>query len=250
MTVLPLVNIGRLGRLGEAFPWTSPARNNIRYLPINKSIATEDAVLPYMVIHEFIEEAADLVIMDFCGCRKAGRCEHYPEDLGCLFMGKSAHDIPGDVSHRASRAEAHAHVERAVAAGLVPLVGKVRIDNFIFLTPDRGRLLSVCFCCHCCCMMRSFKGVPAALLDRVIRPLEGVEVEVRAEACRGCATCVETCPFDAISIVDGKAVHGPSCRKCGRCERFCPNGAVRMDWDAGRFPRNVIESIGKKVKLD
>ncbi len=59
-----------------------------------------------------------------------------------------------------TREQAHAHVERAVEVGLVPMTGKVRVDNFIFLTPDEQKLLSVCFCCHCCSMMTSFKHIP------------------------------------------------------------------------------------------
>jgi UDP-glucose 4-epimerase len=249
MVVLPLMNVGRLPLLGRRFPWTAPAKNNIRYLPVNISLAMDDAVLPHQVIHHFIDRAGSLRIMDFCGCRRARDCEHYPRDIGCLFMGSSALDIPKDVSHAADRGEAHAHVERAVAAGLVPLIGKVRVDNFIFLTPDRGRLLSVCFCCHCCCMMRSYKGVPALLLDRVIRPLEGVAITLLSDRCVGCGTCVATCPFDAIRIVDGKAVHTEACRRCGRCERFCPNHAVAISWDSAAFPANVIGSIESMVDV-
>jgi UDP-glucose 4-epimerase len=249
MAALGLINLGKLPMLGERFPWTNPAKNNIRYLPINASIACEDRVLPYQIIHEMIDRSAERAIMDFCGCRKAGVCEHFPIELGCLFMGESSLDIPRGVSHDATREEAHAHVEKAVAAGLVPLIGKVRIDNFIFLTPDRSRLLSVCFCCHCCCMMRAFKGLPAARLDRVIRPLEGVEIGLKPSSCEGCGACVETCPFGAIEIVGGKAVHGSSCRRCGRCAKACPNGAVSISWDPEGFPLNLVSSIEGSVSL-
>ncbi len=48
--------------------------------------------------------------------------------------------------------------------------------------------------------------------------------------CSGCETCVEECPSEAISMVDGKAqVNADSCIDCGVCIDACPDEAISME---------------------
>lgn len=149
---------------------------------------------------------------------------------------------------RVSPEEAHRHVETAVSMGLTPVIGKIRVDNFIFLERDRSRLLSVCFCCHCCCMMGYFRHIHPRHLNEVMRPIEGLSIEVTGE-CKGCGECLQYCRFGAITIRDGKAVHGDLCRGCGRCERYCPHGAVSIRLDNPRFHEDVIRRISSYVDV-
>ena len=102
----------------------------------------------------------------------------------------------------------------------IPMIGKVSIDNFIYMTPDRRKLIAICFCCPCCCILRSYKYVPGDYLDGIIEPIDGLKIEV-TDKCTGCGTCIDTCPFNAIKVIDGKALHTSTCRGCGRCETFC-----------------------------
>ncbi len=227
MAVLQLFKLGKIPWVRNHQPWMAPEKNSFTYLPINQSLETVQHALPPQLVHEFIDQAEYHVVMDKCGCKLARQCRHFTAEIGCMFMGETALKMPHGVSRRVTREQAHAHVERAVEVGLVPMTGKVRVDNFIFLTPDEQKLLSVCFCCHCCCMMTAFKHIPGDHLDHVMPRLEGLEVKV-SEDCIGCGQCLETCGFDAIAIVDGHAVHNGQCRGCGRCERTCPNDAVRI----------------------
>jgi UDP-glucose 4-epimerase len=240
MQVLHLFKLGKVPGLRSLHPWMDPKKNSMSYLPISYRPATfksvevnqkiegaHQAILPPQIVHDFIEEANYHVLMDRCGCRVARECKHFTHEIGCLFMGETATRLPHGVSRNVTREQAHRHVDRAVSVGLVPMIGKVRVDNFIFLTPDRGKLLSVCFCCHCCCMMGAMKHIPAKHLDEVMTPLEGVRIVI-TEGCVGCGKCVETCIFDAITVENGKAVHSPQCRACGRCVTYCPQGAVSI----------------------
>jgi UDP-glucose 4-epimerase len=241
MTVLHIFKLSRFRWFRNRFPWVDPDKNSMTYLPISyqpkretKNIPINESagvpvseVLPSRIVHDFIEKNRYHVIMDRCGCRLARECRHFTADVGCLFMGETALNLPHGVSRRVSKEEAHRHVDRAIGVGLVPIVGKIRVDNFIFLTPDTQKLLSVCFCCHCCCMMGAFKYLPAEHLDQVMTPLEGVQVEV-TDACIGCGTCVETCIFEAIRMENGRAVHSSQCRACGRCVTYCPQHAVSI----------------------
>ncbi len=48
--------------------------------------------------------------------------------------------------------------------------------------------------------------------------------------CTGCETCVEECPSEAISMVEGKAVVDPeTCIDCGVCVDACPEEALAME---------------------
>ena len=49
------------------------------------------------------------------------------------------------------------------------------------------------------------------------------------EKCDGCATCVDACPSEAISIEDEKAkVNEEECVDCEVCVDECPNEAISM----------------------
>ncbi len=53
--------------------------------------------------------------------------------------------------------------------------------------------------------------------------------KVEAEKCVGCEACVGSCPVEAISMNDGKAVvDAGSCIDCGACVGECPTEAISM----------------------
>ena len=54
---------------------------------------------------------------------------------------------------------------------------------------------------------------------------------VDIEKCSGCETCVDACPTEAISMVDGHAfIDVDECIECGSCAAECPEEAiVEMD---------------------
>lgn len=240
--------LGHVPFLREIHPWMDRRKSSITYLPINESLSVEGSPLPVEVIAGYIRRSKYRVIMDSCLCRTARDCRDYPLDIGCLFMGKSALQLPPGVSRRVDSRDALAHLEKAVAAGLVPLIGKVRFDNTAFLIPDERRLLSVCFCCPCCCMMGYYRHLPADQLDDVFPRLEGLLIEV-TDACTGCGTCVGKCYVKAITIVDGRAVHSATCRGCGRCARVCPNGAVRVSLTGAGAREELVRRIDSSVDV-
>lgn len=78
---------------------------------------------------------------------------------------------------------------------------------------------------------------PSNLLD--IHPSEGAPIDllpvrahVRENRCRGCARCVEVCPFGAVSMLDpgdpeSKArIEAALCRGCNLCTSVCPTAAA------------------------
>lgn len=52
-------------------------------------------------------------------------------------------------------------------------------------------------------------------------------IKVDTSKCDGCETCVESCPVEAISIVDDHAViDADECIECLACIDECPNEAI------------------------
>lgn len=53
--------------------------------------------------------------------------------------------------------------------------------------------------------------------------------QVNPDLCSGCESCVDACPTEAISMVDGKAVVDPDeCTECEACVEVCPEEAISM----------------------
>ena len=48
--------------------------------------------------------------------------------------------------------------------------------------------------------------------------------------CDGCATCVESCPAEALTVVDEKVcIDADACVDCGVCVDECPSEALSLD---------------------
>jgi len=44
--------------------------------------------------------------------------------------------------------------------------------------------------------------------------------------CNGCGTCVNKCPLNNITLVNGKPVWGNSCTHCMACISYCPKATI------------------------
>jgi len=240
---------GRLPVLRDLHPWTNKKKTNVSWLPINQNIQrTASTPAPAEVVADYINRARYLSIVDFCGCRRSFQCKDYPEEIGCLFMGESTLEIPSEHNHQVSRDKALIHLEKAVQANLVPVMGKARVDNFIFQVPDKGKLLTVCFCCECCCITRYMRHLPAERLNEIFVPLEGLSIEVD-HTCIGCGTCEKKCFIGAITIKNGRSVIGEKCRLCGRCARFCPQGAIKLKLNNPRLKEDYRRRVDPHVQI-
>jgi ferredoxin len=50
---------------------------------------------------------------------------------------------------------------------------------------------------------------------------------VDASKCNGCETCIEVCPTEAVSMIDGHAfIDVDECIECGSCEAECPEEVI------------------------
>jgi heterodisulfide reductase subunit A len=83
---------------------------------------------------------------------------------------------------------------------------------------------------------------------------ETMVARVSAEACRACGYCVETCPYDAVSLTEQVVNRTPKvvatvnevlCKSCGACTAVCFSGAIQQSGFTDEQMLAVINSISK-----
>jgi ferredoxin len=218
-------------------------------IPVNQAIDQPgEMILPSQVVQHFVEQANHHWIMNVCICRDASKCQDYPIDLGCLFLGEAAVNIDPRLGRRVTKEEALAHVQRCREAGLVHLIGRNKLDTVWLGVGPGHKLLTICNCCPCCCLWRVLPYVAPQIGDQVSR-MPGVAVTV-SDRCVGCGTCTQgVCFVDAIHLVEGRAVIGEACRGCGRCVTTCPQAAIELSIEHGQFVAEAIAHISPLVDI-
>ena len=220
-------------------------KDDVTSIKIDKEIERHgEMVLPSSVLEHFIDKANYHWIMDFCICRSASSCEHYPIELGCLFLGEAVLKIDPNLGRKVTKEEAILHVEKCREAGLIHLIGRNKLDTFWLKVGPRNKLLTVCNCCHCCCLWRILPHVSKKISSKVTK-MAGVTVTVD-DKCIGCGICIEICFVHAIKIVEKRAVISDTCRGCGRCVAVCPQNAKTLTIDG---LENLDQSIEKVESL-
>jgi len=190
-----------------------------RIVPVGKSIPVDLEIFPHEQASEYIESARSWGVRD-CVCRVQQRlvgkgCDAPLES--CLVFAPVPGAFEGSEATRAiTKEEALRILREAAEAGLVHSTMN-----------QKGQVFYICNCCTCCCgILRGVKefGLPSAVAR------SGFRVVVDADRCVGCEACVERCHFDALNVVDGKALTDRGrCVGCGVCVSACATGALRLE---------------------
>jgi len=209
-------------------PLLSGKNFHITYLPVNEWIEGADGtIVPEVVLEEIVRSSSHRVIIRRCTCRDGNQCSNHPIGLSCLLLGEGTREIDPAVGRHVGVEEALRHIRRCIDSGLIPFVGRFRADNLLWGVKDRGRLLTVCFCCPCCCIiMNAMRYMPRTSQERVVR-LKGLTIRIDAGQCNLCGECVRSCFMGALLESDGQLIRDDSiCKGCGLCITACPSGAV------------------------
>ncbi len=260
-----MARMTRIPALGRAMEHVFFDEDEMIYLPkdsvvrsqatmtiaIDREVGRADMVMPSEVVEHFLRRSRYIFIMDRCMCRSSNHCEHYPHELGCIFLGAGAAKIPSKFGHMATAEEAIGHVRKAREKGLVHLIGRNKIDSVWLNTGPKEDLLSICNCCECCCLWKMMPQLSGSISSSVSR-MPGVTVSV-TDACTGCGKCVadEVCFVRALSIDNGRAsIDGSMCKGCGRCVELCPSHAIRLDIGIPDYVERSVQAIEPLVDLE
>jgi UDP-glucose 4-epimerase len=207
------------------------------YIPVNLPIGDfENVPVPYKVFEYFINKSSNIVLRT-CPCRERYECKNHSIELGCIFMGDDTKNmiLPEGHGYVATKEQALEHLNKAMAEGLVPLLGRnVAEAEGGHGVEDTGKFLSGCFCCDCCCIAVKYAQYGAftgtGMGGDNTGTLKGMTITVDEDKCIGCEKCVEACPFNLRVLKDGKAfVDTNRCIGCGRCLKVCPENAISFD---------------------
>ncbi|RPJ50354.1 MAG: 4Fe-4S dicluster domain-containing protein [Chloroflexi bacterium] len=228
---------------------TAPARFSI---PVGEAIPVgHQQVLPVLVIQRLLEEADGIFAMAACPCRTAFRCQAHPWDLGCLHLGPAARGIPSALGRQLSLAEGLEHLRKAMTDGLIPTILYIPSEAEIFRV-DKTRMLSICFCCECCCDVRlMMRRGPDRYWDLYNHRLPGLTISI-SSACTRCGACAQACYGGerVIKLGRERAEINERCIGCGRCVTACPEGAITLDFDPQvDWMQSLLERISQRAEI-
>lgn len=225
----------------------SVKNHNIEEIDVNIKIDnSESIVMPSDFIISVINEANDIVIMNECLCRTSTKCDDYPRDLGCIFIGKTTRKISRRHCHEATKQEAIEHINKANKAGLIHIMGRNRMDRVWMNVSPGEELLTICNCCPCCCLWRVYPKLSDEIQNDFFK-LPGVHLEYDESECINCYKCLDVCFADAIKIDDNKiSINQDICIGCGQCSNNCPTEAIKLVYE-NKDAQSVFDKIDSLV---
>jgi ferredoxin len=192
-----------------------------RIIPIEEELTVpQEKVLP---LHEAskIIDGQNIISLSECPCKLersllGEACEVSSDRFRCFHFGNiGRYFIEHNLGKSVSRDEAKRILKEAEEEGLVH---KTFHDDFNFDQKEN----SICNCCKCCCILfqTHYRGITS------FRTITSYMAGVNESKCIGCGICVEKCPIEAISLIDGKTHDDKNrCIGCGVCVHHCPEQA-------------------------
>jgi Pyruvate/2-oxoacid:ferredoxin oxidoreductase delta subunit len=192
----------------------------MRVVPIEESVEAKHRIATYDEMRHLIALAGEQIAIQECLCRKVSDmqgkpCQATERREVCMSLGDLADlYVEEGWGRRISPDEALEMVRQNEEQGLVLMPGNEQEPNF------------VCACCSDCCSMLS-------MMSNFPKPAEVVAsnfyAQVDTELCRGCGTCAERCPLEAVGKTNGhSAVDLKRCIGCGLCVPTCPESAMHL----------------------
>jgi ferredoxin len=212
----------------------SAKTQQLRVVPVAKSVSAEMAVMPFEAAEEIINKQSKIIVSP-CICRKEqkmiGKGCDKPQEA-CLVFGAGAYYYEKNgLGREIDKAEALDILKAGVDAGLVLQPG------------NQQKSMNICMCCGCCCgVLKNLKTLekPAEIIHT------NYYAQVDGDLCTACEACVERCQMDAISVDEIAHVDLDRCIGCGLCVTDCPTEAVLLMQKAADSqyipPKNVFET--------
>jgi ferredoxin len=179
-----------------------------------------EQIIPYPLARDLVLKAPpDLAVYE-CACRHAQANPCQPTQV-CMGIGQPFVDFMLEHNpksgHRITQTEALEILEAEHKRG--------HLHSAWFKDAMLNRFYAICNCCKCCCgginAMTRF-GIPMLASS-------GYIAQVDETICKACATCVDACPFGALSLDDEVLkVSWEKCMGCGVCVGQCTSEAMSL----------------------
>jgi|SRR5271157_4006742 len=191
---------------------------------LNREIPLQDLeqIVPFPVARNLVLNGPPDVVAFECVCRHV-RTTHCQPTQVCMAVGKPFTNFtlehhPND-ARRLTQAEALELLETEHQRG--------HVHSAWFKDAMLGRFYAICNCCQCCC-----GGIEKMRQGVRMMAGSGYVAEIDAALCANCDTCLEACPFGALSRNDGGIRRDwELCMGCGVCEVSCAAGAISLARD-------------------
>lgn len=177
--------------------------------------------MPYAEVLALIDALDGPIAVGPCRCRIGHKACPHPLETDIVYRtGYAAWTEAFPKQYRTiSKAEAKAIVTHAHTLGMFHMV-------FIHCPVNLYNEYVICNCCTCGCVPyiinRELTQLNYPLIDGFFM------AHTDRERCKGCAKCVETCPFSARKLVEGRSKTAENCFGCGLCVSACPEKAIAM----------------------
>lgn len=204
-------------------------------IEVNQKFQKDDSLfLPVDLLKEAVRRTSYITVMDQCLCRISNNCQDYPQDLGCIFLGPAARNIPEKIGHQATVEEALAQIDYAESLGLSHVMGRNKIDTVWMNIGPKEQLLTICHCCPCCCLWKVLPDIHTDISDKVMR-INGVSVKTKNENCILCRKCLgdDVCFGGAIYLDESEnkiKIDQDKCVGCGHCTHTCPKDVFDLSY--------------------
>jgi ferredoxin len=179
-----------------------------------------EQIIPYPVARNLVLNGPPDVAAFECVCRHA-RAQHCEPTQVCMVIGQPFVDFVLEHHPKTSRL-----LTRDEALELLRAEHeRGHLHSAWFKDAMLNRFYAICNCCKCCC-----GGIQAMTQwgARMMAP-SGYVAALNHEECEACGTCVDTCPFNALSLGESSSVlDWERCMGCGACEVKCPLEAITL----------------------
>ena len=195
-----------------------------RVVPVEEEVEPyQDVVLPYEAIKRIIERN-EIISVNHCYCRNwkenlHEQCKLESPELSCFQFGRYAQFL---IEH---------NFGKPITKGEALKILRKAEDNGLLHKAFHGRNPgqeedAVCNCCNCCCQLFQ-------LYNRGVFPFHTLTyyiAKIDEKKCKGCGTCSQKCPIEAIELIDNLSITNlERCIGCGLCAYHCPEKARSLE---------------------
>lgn len=214
-----------------------------KLVTVNQTITVTDLeqVIPYQRARSIILHNPEQIVVLDCPCRMASSSPCSPIDV-CLIIGEPFASFVAEHhphrSRRINRADALDILEQEHRRG--------HVQHAFFKEAMLNRFYAICNCCSCCC-----GAISAWKNDIPMLAPSGYAASIDGEQCTSCGTCIDHCPFEAISFTAGSVaqIAFDRCLGCGVCVDACCFNAISLKKDPEKGEPLVIDALlGHSVK--